>query len=146
MVTTNIKSLLPGLLLLVSVQLFSQNKISAKLLATEQARFEAMMQRDTAALQQMLADDLVYIHSNALKEDKKEHLHTIATGKIVYGSMNRESVSTRVYGKTAITNGIIQVKGVVSGNPFDVRMLYTAIYSKKKKNWQLANWQSTRLP
>lgn len=146
MVTSNFKSVLLGLLLLGSVNLHGQNRLATQILAVEQARFEAMMHRDTGALPQMLADDLVYIHSNALKEDKKEHIHTIATGKIVYSSMDRESVSTRIYGKTAITNGTIHVKGIVSGNPFDIRMLYTAIYSKKKKNWQLANWQSTRLP
>lgn len=58
--------------------------------------------------------------------------------------MDRETAQVRFYGKTSITNGTIKVKGLLSGNPFEVRMLYTAVYRKQHKNWQLVNWQSTR--
>lgn len=105
-----------------------------------------MTKADTQALKQLLADDLVYIHSNALKETKADHLRSIGTGKIVYQQMDREAVSVRVYGKTALSSGTIKVKGILNGNPFELRMLYTAVYRKNKKGWQLVNWQSTRLP
>ncbi len=130
--------------LLGAVDLSGQSNATTAILAIEQTRFEAMIRRDTAALQQLLSDDLVYIHSNALKEDKTEHIRSIASEKIIYKNMDRETAQVRFYGKTSITNGTIKVKGLLSGNPFEVRMLYTAVYRKQHKNWQLVNWQSTR--
>jgi ketosteroid isomerase-like protein len=112
---------------------------------TEQQRFEAMIHRDTNSLKTLLADDLVYIHSNAYLENKAQHLEAIATGSIQYQSIERTSLQTRQYGNMAINNGVAHVKGIFKTTPFDVQFRYTAVYRKKKKIWQLCNWQSTRM-
>ena len=125
---------------------WAQSARENEILQTESARFQAMMRADTHALRPMLADDLIYIHSNALKENKQGHLQTIGSGKIVYQSMERENASIRMYGKMAVNCGAIKVKGINSGNPFDLKMLYTAIYKKNRGRWQLHHWQSTRIP
>jgi hypothetical protein len=112
----------------------------------EQKRFDAMTRADTVALSPMLGNDLVYIHSNALKENKQEHLSAIASRNLVYKTMNREQAAVRIFGKTAVINGIVSVQGVIKGNDFTVRLLYTAIYRKKGRSWCLVNWQSTKIP
>ena len=146
MVTSRFIYIFFSFLLVANINLYAQSNSKESVLLSEQRRFDAMIRRDTQALRQLLSDDLVYIHSNALKEDKLDHIHTIASGKIVYQNMIRETVNLRTYGKTAITSGTIKVKGLLQENPFELRMLYTAIYRKKKHTWQLVNWQSTRLP
>ena len=123
----------------------AQSKTDRLILATEQQRFASMVSRDTVALRPLLADDLLYTHSNALQETKAAHLSAIATGRLVYASMLRETAQVRRYGKMALTNGIVQVTGVVNGTSFDVRLLYTAVYRRVRGQWQLVNWQSTRL-
>lgn len=145
MVTTNFKPIFLLLLLLPVFSLVGQSKAN-KVLGSEQARFDAMKARDTVALHRFLSDDLVYIHSNALRENKSDHIRSIVSGKIVYQSMDREGTTVRIFGETAITSGEIHVKGIISGNPFDVKMLYTAVYRKKKQRWQLVSWQTTRIP
>ena len=129
----------------LSLQTLAAQNPSA-VLDTEQHRFACMIAKDTASLEKLLADDLMYIHSNSMVENKQQHLSAISAGKIVYQSMKREAPSVRFYGKIAICNGSIQVKGLLNGNPFDVQMLYTAVYKKQGKNWLLANWQTTRRP
>jgi hypothetical protein len=126
---------------LFPICVFAQNPI----LDTEAKRFEAMIHQDTVLLKKLLADDLVYIHSNAYLENKTQHLEAVGTGSIQYQSIERVSVSSRQYGKVAINNGIAHVKGVFKTTPFDVQFRYTAIYRKNKKIWQLCNWQSTRI-
>lgn len=111
----------------------------------EQRRFEFMVRVDTAGLSPYLSADLVYIHSNGLVETKTEHLQAIANGKLVYKLMERENVKIRRYGKIAISNGVLHVAGILNQNPFDIRLLYTAVYQKSKSKWQLLNWQSTRI-
>ncbi|MCB0525743.1 MAG: nuclear transport factor 2 family protein [Saprospiraceae bacterium] len=123
---------------------YSQNSATSDILATELTRFESMIKQDTAQLSPMLSADLVYVHSNGLTEDKAAHLESIITGNIDYQSMSKERSKVRVYGKTAVCNGLVKVKGTLFGNPFEVDLLYTAIYRKKKKHWLLVSWQSTR--
>lgn len=125
---------------------FAQSKAQQKILDTELRRFEAMTRKDTALLRALLADDLVYLHSNTLTESKKEHITNIAAGRLIYEKMTREQVKVRRYGKTALTNGIVQVRGVLNEKTFEMRLAYTAVYRKKSGVWRLANWQSTRVP
>ncbi len=124
----------------------AQDTKEAALLSAELKRFQAMTQRDTQALRDMLADDLYYVHSNAMVETKAQHLTAIAKGSLIYISMQREQVQARMYKGIALTNGIVLVKGVLNGNEFDVKLRYSATYRKQKGHWLLANWQSTRIP
>ncbi len=138
------KKLPLGILLLFALSVLSaQSKNTLKVLDNEAQRFAAMMRADTFALRPMLADELVYLHSNALKENKSEHLAAIASKKLVYEKMDREEASVRIYGKTALVNGTVKVRGILKGNAFELRLLYLAVYRKKKGAWVLINWQST---
>jgi len=132
------------LLLFFNVQLLvAQSTISD----SEDMRFNAQVEKDTVLLRRILSDDLVYIHSNALEETKSDFLHSISTGNITYNSMQPEpGRAIRNYGKTGISNGIVQVKGLIQGKPFEVRLRYTAVYVKQKKTWRLVSWQSTKIP
>ncbi|MBL7792034.1 MAG: nuclear transport factor 2 family protein [Saprospiraceae bacterium] len=132
------------LLLFFNVQLLvAQSTISD----SEDMRFNAQVKKDTVLLRRILSDDLVYIHSNALVETKSDFLHSISTGNITYNSMQPEpGRAIRNYGKTGISNGIVQVKGLIQGKPFEVRLRYTAVYVKQKKTWRLVSWQSTKIP
>lgn len=116
-----------------------------RVLDTEQHRFELMVKRDTVQLAAMLADDLVYMHSNGLVETKKQHIQAISTGRLLYNTMQREESSVRLYGKMALTNGIVHAAGIINGAAFDIRLRYTAVYLRKKGEWLLVNWQSTRI-
>lgn len=134
-------------LLLIASPFFGLSQSSSShVLADENRRFDAMTRSDTAALRGLLHDDLVYIHSNALIENKAQHLTAIAAGRLVYQKMTPENVKVRRYGKTALTNGTVQVKGLLNGTPFELHLTYTAIYRKKRGHWQLLSWQSTRVP
>lgn len=145
MVTLKYPYLFLILFLLGGDNLVAQSNMT-QVLANEQARFDAMIHRDTLALESLLSPDLVYIHSNALRETKADHVRSVISGKIVYEKMEPSNNSVRFFGKTAINTGDIHVKGIISGNPFDVKMLYTAVYRKKKKRWLLVSWQTTRQP
>ena len=145
MVTLKFRIVLLSLILVQGIEMSGQSN-AIIVLATEQSRFDAMINRDTAVLERLLSDDLVYIHSNALQENKRAHIRSIASGKIIYQCMSRSDNVVRFYGKTAINTGAINAKGIISSNPFDLKMLYTAVYRKKKQGWQLVNWQTTRFP
>ena len=119
----------------------------ADVLASEDARFAAQTTRDTLSLIRLLADELVYIHSNALVETKADFIHSVGTGRIVYQRMTPEPARrVRALGRqAAIVDGIVHVTGQFQGNTFDMRLRYTAAYRRHKGAWRLVSWQSTRI-
>ncbi len=119
----------------------------ADVLASEDARFAAQTTRDTLSLSRLLADELVYIHSNALVETKADFIHSVGTGRIVYQRMTPEPARrVRALGRqAAIVDGIVHVTGQFQGNTFDMRLRYTAAYRRHKGAWRLVSWQSTRI-
>ncbi len=112
----------------------------------ESARFRAQVEKDGLALQTMLDDDLYYLHSNGLVESKQDFITSVTGGKIVYSEMMATEHRLRRYGKTAILYGLLIVRGMYEGEPFDIRLYYTSVYRKKRGKWLLMNWQSTKKP
>ena len=125
---------------------FSQNKLEKKVLAFEDLRFEAMMNKDTQTLSAYLSEDLRYTHSNGLVETKADHLKNISSGKIVYKQISPLEQNIRLYGrKTAVINGVVEVDGELGGKSFLINLRYTDIYVRKKGKWKLAAWQSLKV-
>jgi hypothetical protein len=114
--------------------------------AAEEARFDAQVKRDTAALRTLLADDLVYIHSNALTETKSHFIETVATGRIVYDSLVPVELHHRIYGQTAVGTGKVRVQVQMNGRTLRVDLLFTTVHVRQAGRWRLVSWQSTRVP
>lgn len=113
---------------------------------SEAMRFQAQIEQDTQTLSQIIADDLVYIHSNALTENKQDFINSVQSGKITYQTMQPEiGRQIRLYKKVGISNGIVLVAGLYQENPFDVKLKYTAVYKKERGKWLLVSWQSTSI-
>jgi len=136
------------LFLLLSTQcglLLSQNKTQQKITQLEHQRFEAMTQKNIPFLKQVLGDDMTYAHSNGLVENKEQHLKNISSGNIIYEVMKPEKMDIRAYKKTAVVNGVVAVKGLYKGTPFNIRLGYTDVYMRQKRRWKLVAWQSVKL-
>jgi hypothetical protein len=118
----------------------------ASVRAAELARFTAQMTRDTAALRSLLADELRYVHSNALAESKDHFIETVATGRIVYDSLVPVDLEHRVYGETAVGAGRVRVQVRMNGQaPVRVDLLFTTVHVRRGGGWRLVAWQSTRV-
>lgn len=133
-------------LLLLQTSLSAQSRSDRAIIAAEQRRFDATTRRDTVFLRSLLADDMLYIHSNAMVETKAQHLAAISSGKLNYQHLSRETPTVRRHGKIALVFGPVKAKGVNQGAPFDINLLVTSVYRKQKGTWLLVNWQSTRAP
>ena len=126
-------------------QVYSQTRTELTITALEQRRFEAMTHQDLPFLEQVLAENVTYAHSNGLVENKQQHIENIRTGNITYQEMNVEESHTDVYKKTAVTHGIVQVNGLYKGSPFHIRLGFTDVYVKQKRKWKLVAWRSVKL-
>jgi ketosteroid isomerase-like protein len=114
--------------------------------SVERARFAAMTQQDVKALQPMLADDLIYCHSNGRCESKTQLLESIRTGRIRYRAVDILSLRPRTAAGAVIVNGSIAVDGSMDGVAVKMQLVYMAVYVRRDGQWRLAAWQSARLP
>lgn len=138
-----LRTTLSCLLIAVSGLLLAQSPV----LVSEDARFAAQVARDTAALGEMVMDNLIYIHSNALVETKADFIESVGSGRIQYLAMAPigERALAR-YGRTAVITGLVGVEGKYQGRTFSLKLRYTAVYRKSGGDWKLLRWQSTQVP
>ena len=117
-----------------------------ELIALENRRFEAMTKQDAQALDEILADDLIYTHSSARVETKTEFISSLTSGRTRYKSVEPDDVKVRQYGDTAVITGHawIHVNSNGRDNKFQVR--FTDVYAKRDDVWRMVAWQSTKLP
>jgi hypothetical protein len=142
-------SLLIVLKLLFSVfctQIFAQDEIKEEVLAFERERVKATLTANTGELEQMLAEEVIWIHSSGKRDNKATYIQAIAEGKARYKTMSIEHSEARIYDKIAITNGILEFESILPDNTISkVRTTFTSVYRKKKGKWQVISWQTTRL-
>jgi hypothetical protein len=112
-------------------------------LAQEDRRFRAMIENDQATLDRLIADDLHFVHSSGLVEDKAEFLRKLSTGERRYvryeavkRDVRREGGFTFVFGEA---NAEI---GRAAGN-LVTKMTYTAVYRDLPEPRLLA-WHSVK--
>ena len=70
-----------------------------EVLRAEQDLYRAMVAHDRTALRQMLAPDVVYVHSTAVAESRDEYLAGVAAGLYEYESVTSRGTACR--GSTA---------------------------------------------
>ena len=113
----------------------------------DKLRREAMVSGDIEKLAELLADGLVYTHSNGKVDNKKTLLEAIRSGASDYEKIEPSNMVVRARGGTVIVTGVVAVgvKTPEGSKAFDAR--FTAVYGRTKDNkWQLNTWQTTRLP
>ena len=109
-------------------------------------RFAAMVKGDAAALDGLLADDLVYTHSSGKVDSKASFLDDIKGGQLHYKVIRPEDPKLTVYGDTAVTTGLAAFEVNNHGQELNMKLRYTDVWVKRGGKWQMVAWQSTRLP
>jgi len=123
-------------------------KAEQQVLQAEKDRFAAMVKADGPALEKLLADDLTYIHSTALLQNKAEFIKSLLAGNIDYVSIvpSDADAKVRINGTTAVATGLAAVNVIDNGKDRKIRIRYTTVYANRGGAWLLQNWQSTVIP
>jgi len=115
-------------------------------LKAEQDRYAAQMKGDAAAMQRLIGDDLVYIHSSTVQDTKASFIESIRSGNVKYRTMKRGDVKVRTYGCIAIVSGGASFEVTVKGEDRTLKLLFHAVYAKRAAGVQFVSWQATKLP
>ena len=115
-------------------------------LAAEDARYAAQMGDDFGALQKLLGEDLVYIHSSAVVDSKSTYIDSMRSGTVKYRVMRRSDVTVRTYGCIAIISGLGNFDVTVKGQDLAVEIRFHSIWAKRDHGLEFVSWEATRTP
>lgn len=132
------------LLFLLATAAFSQTT-PAGIEALDKAWIKAVLGRDIAALDRMLATDLIYGHATGVVDTKQSYLDKLKGGRQVYRSLEQRKVSVRIHGDAAVTHSWTHVTGVNPAGPFDDKIMMIHVWVKKGGTWQLLGHQTTKV-
>jgi hypothetical protein len=123
-------------------------EIEKQVMAAEQARTAALDRSDVTALDQIMADDVTYVHASGMVDTKISYLAAIRSGQLHYISWQPENLRVRVLGNTAVITGEYAVRVAdsrVQPTPFNIRIFILSVYTWRSGRWQQIAWQSTRV-
>jgi hypothetical protein len=118
----------------------------ASLKQAELNRFKVMVAKDRAGLEAVMHRDLVYFHSSGVADTKDSYIASIFSGKSNYRSIDPVELVTRIYGKTGINTGIVNIVNLnAEGIETPLRLRFTDVFVFEDGRWQMVSWQSTKL-
>jgi hypothetical protein len=119
----------------------------SRLLAAEQALYAAMVKQDFAALEHLLAPDLVYVHSTGVAETKEGYFAGVRAGLYDYESVATRDVAIRIEGRVAEMHGICAMSVGERGKPKGlIQLLFILVWIEDGGAWRLTYRQATRIP
>jgi acyl-coenzyme A thioesterase PaaI-like protein len=119
---------------------------SASPVGAERDRFAAMITRDFAALDTLLAGDLAYTHTTGVVETKAQFLESLRTGRITYLSIAPSDVQVHQFADSAAMlsgRSHMHLRGVNGDLEFDIRFIDVLV--RRGNRWVTVCWQSTRI-
>jgi ketosteroid isomerase-like protein len=117
-----------------------------KIIALDKRRMTAMAERDFATLKALIADDLVYTHSSARLDTKESLIGAMQSGATVYSAVEPSEVKAQDSGSSVILTGRAQISVNSGGKAMSFAVRFIDVWVDRGGSWQMAAWQSTRLP
>jgi ketosteroid isomerase-like protein len=117
-----------------------------RILALENAWDQAVRQKDTAALEMLLAPDLVYVDYDGKLMDKTQYLASVQAPALRPSRIVSESINVHLYGSAAVVSGVYRETGVTNGKPYALRERFTDTWVRSKESWVCVASHSTSIP
>jgi hypothetical protein len=114
--------------------------------AADARRAQATLAKDRATLEQVLADELLYVHGSAVGEDKALYIDRVCSGHYDYKALTGLRRNFRIFGEVALVDGDVRIQVVTAGNPRDFVSRYLQVWVLRNGAWQMVSWQSTPVP
>ena len=118
--------------------------VEQALMQVEREWVDALLKRDTAALERILADDWAGISWDGKNNNKAQAIADLQSALRIE-SINLEPMKVRVLGDTAVVTGGDTEKTQYEGKDISGRYLWTDVFVNRDGRWQAVASQSTRV-
>jgi len=113
--------------------------------AANQARRAAMVAGDIAALERLVDENAIYIHTNGWRETGAEYLDAVRRRKYTYVGADLSYRRVRVIGDVGIVSGLMTLTAKVEGGTLTtVDIQCVEIWERRTDGWIMIHYQGTR--
>jgi ketosteroid isomerase-like protein len=109
----------------------------------DQRRRQAMIDVDTAALDTLLAEELIWTHSSGKTDGKRSFIERIASKAVAYLAIDVVDDTVWRHGDIMIHHGEIAGRVEAGGNERALRNRFLSVWQWRDGRFQLLAWQST---
>lgn len=111
----------------------------------ERERFRAMVDADGTSLDELLSDNVIYVHTNGKRETKQQFIDAITAGRRRYRQIEIQSQEVLPVGReTCVVSGRALIEMEANSGALLFPIAYTAIQTQEDGHWRLVAWQATR--
>jgi hypothetical protein len=100
---------------------------------------------DYGSINLILDKRCLYMHSNGWIQSADEVIQDLKSGKLVYNKMEITESTARQFESMVIVTGKGNFEGLLNDKVFNLKLMYTEVYVKRKVSWKLVTRQSTKL-
>ncbi|MCT7660746.1 nuclear transport factor 2 family protein [Mycobacterium deserti] len=116
------------------------------ILRMDRTRYQAMVARNIALLDALLADDLVYTHSSGRRQTKVDYLRALRENTLTYNKVHHSVDHVTVMDEVAIITGALAGSVTSSGVTRRLNLVTTTLWTKGQGRWRLSIFHSTQAP
>jgi ketosteroid isomerase-like protein len=107
---------------------------------------EAMLKKDSAALEKIFHPDVTYAHSSAAVQNKEQAIAGVAHGE-GWEAIELADTTVRLQGNVAIVNGKVDMHQRNKGKPTTIsKLIQLSVWVKGPHGWQMIARQAVRRP
>jgi ketosteroid isomerase-like protein len=112
----------------------------------EQTWRDAILHRNTTAMESLLADDYLAITANGTLQSKDQTLANLRTGTSRFNSIEFSDRKVRFYGQTALVTSRAEVSGTTAEGNFAGSYRYTRVYVRDDQGkWKIVSFEASRI-
>ena len=130
----------------VSASAADTRAIETEIRQLDASRVDALLKNDLKALEQLFAEDMVYVHSAGKIDRKKPYLASLAAGNLTYLSIRYDPApGVLVAGReTAVVTGRATIEFKTKAGQLNQRVLTTTtVYARGAAGWKVVSYQAT---
>lgn len=109
-------------------------------------RIRALVAADADALERVLDDELVYVHSNAHTEGKASFLAGLRAGRVKYLGFQRHDALVRTWGEVGLLHCKVQIDFEMKGQARTAHSNVVSAWVLRDGRWRMAHYHSTSIP
>jgi ketosteroid isomerase-like protein len=106
---------------------------------------EVLVNKDSVTLKQLLADDLVYGHSNGWMQSKRDIINDMFSGKLEYKKIEAGDAHYTLNRRAIVVTSLTKVEGAFNGKAFSMSLQVFQVWKKEKHRWILIARQGVKL-
>ena len=107
---------------------------------------QAMIDGDSAMLDKLTTENLVYGHSGGQVQDKPAFIHSFTSGSSDFVTIELTDQTITLSGNTAIVRHKLSATTNDNGKPGAVKLVVMTVWQKHHKDWKMIARQAVRPP